>query len=99
MEQRRPIPPRGPHRSTKLQRWLDDNGVPSAHVEAKLAERLHGRAPSRRQFLRWRLGRVEPKRDDMVRILWAAREVAHNPHLEIHALFDFDPDAEEIWLL
>jgi hypothetical protein len=66
IEQRRAAPPRGPHRRTKLQQWLDDNGIPSARVEAKLAERLHGLAPSRRQFIRWRLGRVEPKRDDMV---------------------------------
>lgn len=88
---------RGPHRETKLQKFLVRRGIASARVEAKLRERLGGRAPSSRQFGRWRLGRSEIRRKDMARILWAVREVANDPAVLIDDLFDLNPDSEEIW--
>lgn len=88
---------RGPHRVTPLQQYLDDHDIPAAQVEAVLRARLEGRAPSRRQLLRWRLGRVEPQRKQMVRILWAIRELSRNPSLTIEAIFDFEPGNEENW--
>ena len=84
-------PPRGPHAETLLQQYLDANGIASARVEAKLRERLHDRTPSRHQFSRWRLGRVDIRRKDMVRILWAVREVSANVGVRIEELFDVDP--------
>lgn len=88
---------RGPHRETLLQQYLDSNGIPSARVEAKLRERLHGRSPSRQQFVRWRLGRAEIRRKDMVRILWAVREASDNPNIGIEELFNLDPENQENW--
>lgn len=90
-------PPRGPHAETLLQRYLDANGIASARVEAKLRERLRGRTPSRQQFGRWRLGRVDIRRKEMVRILWAVREASDNPGVRIEELFNLDPANEEIW--
>jgi hypothetical protein len=81
---------------TPLQQFLVTRGIPSARLEALLEERLKGRAPSRRQFLRWRrTGNI--RRKDMVRILWAAREAAHDPAVRIDDLFDVDPDNEANW--
>jgi hypothetical protein len=80
-----------------LQRYLDRNGIPSARIEAKLQERLRGRAPSRKQMARWRLGRVDIRREDMVRILWAVRAASDNPRVRIEEIFDLDPDNEENW--
>lgn len=91
------VPPRGPHTETLLQRYLDANGIASARVEAKLRERLRGRTPSRQQFGRWRLGRVDIRRKEMVRILWAVREVTYDPGIRIEELFCLDPADAEIW--
>lgn len=91
------VPPRGPHAETLLQRYLDLNGIASARVEAKLREKLHGRAPSRQQFSRWRLGRVDIRRKDMVRILWAVRAASENDRVEINELFDLDPANDANW--
>ena len=88
---------RGPHVVTPLQQYLERHGIPAARIETKLRARLHGRAPSRQQFGRWRLGRVEPQRKDMVRILWAVREVSANPNIEIEELFDLNPENDENW--
>jgi hypothetical protein len=88
---------RGPHRVTPLQQYLDQRGIPAARVEAKLRERLLGRAPSRQQLLRWRLGRVEPQRTDMVRILWAVREASLDGSVRMDELFDLDPRNEGNW--
>jgi hypothetical protein len=88
---------RGPHSETLLQRYLDRNGIASARVEAKLRERLHGRTPSRQQFGRWRLGRADIRRKDMVRILWAIREASQNQSVRIEELFDLDPENEANW--
>lgn len=93
-----PLQRRGPHVETLLQQYLDRSGIPAARVEAKLRERLHGRAPSRQQFARWRLGRVDVRRKDMVRILWAVRATSGDPNVRIEEIFDLDPDTEMIWL-
>lgn len=81
---------------TPLQRFLVERGIPSARLEALLEERLKGRAPSRRQFLRWRRT-ANIRRKDMVRILWAAREAAHDSTVRMDEIFDLDPDNEANW--
>lgn len=81
---------------TPLERFLNERGIPSARLEALLYARMEGRAPSRRQFLRWR-STANIRRKDMVRILWAAREAAHDPTVRIDELFDLDPDNDENW--
>jgi hypothetical protein len=91
------VPPRGAHAETLLQRYLDTNGIASARIEAKLREKLHGRAPSRQQFSRWRLGRVDIRRKEMIRILWAVRVVSENDNVRIEELFDLDPVNTENW--
>ena len=83
--------------TTPLNRWLKRKGIPSARVESKLRERLLGRAPSRQQFFRWRTGRVDPQRKDMVRIHWAVREVSNDPTVKLEELFDLDPANDDIW--
>lgn len=88
---------RGPHRETLLQKFLDERGITSARVERKLRERLGEASPDRRQMSRWRLGRNEPRRKEMARILWAVREVSNDPEIQIHHLFDFDPDNPDNW--
>ena len=89
---------RGPHRETRLQQFLDRRQIPSARVEAKLVERMtEGRAPSRRQMGRWRLGRTDVRRKDMVRILWAVREAADDAAVQIDELFDLDPENPDNW--
>lgn len=96
--QRRRPPQRGPHLVTPLQQFLDRNRLPVARVEAILRERLDGRAPSRIQFMRWRLGRVDPQRTDMVRILWAVRHAVGNPSIRMDELFDLDPAHSANWM-
>lgn len=93
----KPAARRGPHVETLLQQYLDRCAIPAARVEAKLRERLQGRAPSRQQFGRWRLGRVDVRRKDMVRILWAVRATSGNPNVRIEEIFDLDTDAEVNW--
>jgi hypothetical protein len=88
---------RGPHRETLLQRYLDDRGIPAARLEAKLRERLRERSPSRQQLLRWRLGRVDIRRQEMVRILWAVRELSLDWTIRADEVFDLDPENEENW--
>lgn len=82
---------------TPLSALLKRRGIPAARIEAKLRERLAGRAPSRQQFMRWRRGRPDLQRKNMVRILWAVREVASDPDIRLEDLFDLDPASEEIW--
>lgn len=88
---------RGPHIETPLQRLLEARGVPSSRVEDKLRTRMRGRAPSRQQFIRWRLGRGDIRRKDMVRVLWAVREAANDPSIRMEDCFDLSPDNEENW--
>jgi len=82
---------------TRLQQTLKRLGIPSARVEAKLRERMGGNAPSRRQMERWRLDKVDIRRKDMVRILWALRVVANDPNIHIEDLFDLDPSNPDNW--
>lgn len=83
--------------ATPLASWLRRNGIASARVEAKLRERMQGRAPSRQQFYRWRSGRVDLQRKDMVRILWAVREASNRPGVRLEELFELDPANDAIW--
>jgi hypothetical protein len=83
-------------RRTLLQRFLGQKGIPSARLEAKLRERLHGRTPSRQQLYRWR-STENIRRKDMVRILWAARELANDPDVQMAEIFDLDPENESNW--
>ena len=83
--------------ATRLQQFLDRNGVPSARVEAFLRNRLGGRAPVRKTVARWRQQRGDIRRKDMVRVLWAVRMASDNPDVRIDELFDLDPDSEENW--
>jgi len=87
-----------PRKESRLQNWLTARGIPSARIESKLRERLKDRAPSRQQFLRWRRRGAGPRRRDMLRILWAAREVSRDESVNLENLFDLDPDSEEVWL-
>lgn len=95
MTKHRPLP--RSNRFTLLQRLLDERGVTSASVEAKLKERLGDRAPGRRQIVRWRLGQNEPRRKEMVRLLWAIREIARDAEIRIDQIFNFDPNDPGNW--
>jgi hypothetical protein len=88
---------RGPHVVTLLQQWIDRMGIPSARLEATLKMKLKRKAPSRTQFGRWRLGRAEPRRKDIVRIVWAAQQVSGDPTIQAQDLFDFNTTHEDIW--
>ncbi|HJQ36233.1 MAG TPA: hypothetical protein VKB93_03750 [Thermoanaerobaculia bacterium] len=83
---------------TRLQQFLRQRGIPSARVEAKLRERMGAAAPSRRQVERWRLAKVDIRRKDMVRILWGVREAASDPDIQVHDLFDLDPNNPDNWM-
>ena len=82
---------------TRLQRFLKQRGIPSARVEKALRQRLGSKTPSRRQVERWRLGKVDIRRKDMVRILWGVQEAANDRTIQIGDLFDLDPDNPENW--
>lgn len=88
---------RGPYSETPLQRFLDARGIPSARLEAKLQERLEYRAPDQKQVHRWRLGRAEPRRKHMVRLLWAMREVANDASIRMEDIIDLDPENPANW--
>ena len=88
---------RGPHRETLLQRKLEALGIPSARLEERIRGKLKRRNPDRYQFSRWRLGRSEPNRKDMVRILWGKREVSGDPQMRVEEIFDLDTDNPENW--
>jgi hypothetical protein len=85
-------------RGTRLQQYLDRNGLPSAVIEAALRERLGGRAPDRKTVARWRHDRADIRRVDMVRVLWAVREASGNDRVRMDELFDLDPDNEANWM-
>lgn len=91
-----PAQRRGPHVVTPLQMWIDRTGIPSARLEELLRDRLPN-APSRTQFGRWRLGRAEPRRLDIVHILWAAQEASGDPNIRADELFDFNPANRDNW--
>lgn len=80
-----------------LQQYLDRNRIPAALVEATLRGRLGGRAPDRKTLARWRHERVDIRRKDMVRVLWAVRAACGNPNVRIDELFDLNPDNDCNW--
>jgi hypothetical protein len=88
---------RGPHVETPLQRFLDQREIPSARVEAKLRERLEGKSPGIRKMARIRLGRTDPRRKDMVQILWAVRQITEDVHVRLEDLFNLDPEDQGNW--
>ena len=47
---------------------------------------------------RWRKDQVDIRRKQMVRILWAVRELANDENIKIEDLFDLDPANAENWL-
>ena len=81
----------------RMRPYLNSHRIPSAVVEAKLRERLGGRAPDRKMVARWRLDRGDIRRKDMVRILWAVRMASANPNVQMEEFFDLDPDNEDNW--
>lgn len=87
-------------RTTPLQQLLKERHIPSVRVEEKLEEKLKGfkyPPPDRRQWSRWRRGWNTPRREQMVWILWAVREVSRDPSIRIDQLFDFNPENPENW--
>jgi hypothetical protein len=88
---------RGSHVITRFQQFLDKRNIPSARIETKLQERLEGIAPGRRKMARIRLDRTDPTRKDMVYILWAVREVAADPGLQMEDLFNLDANDPANW--
>ena len=89
----KPTPPR-----TLLQRFLRERRIPSARFEAELRDRMGAAARSRRQVERWRLAKVDIRRKDMVRILWAVRRAANDPDIQLGDLFDLDPNNPDNWI-
>jgi len=84
-------------RETLLEHVLKTRGISPAGLLDKLRERMGDRAPDERQLRRWRFGRAEPVRKNMVRTLWAVREAAKDASIRIEDLFDFDPTNPANW--
>jgi len=55
------------------------------------------KAPDPKQVARWRLGRTEPGRKWMVRLLWVVREAAGDSTIHIEDIIDLDPDNVANW--
>ena len=90
---------RATHRpQTRLERLLVVRGIPPARINAKLRERMGDRAPDPKLVARWRYGDAEPRRKNMVRLLWAVREAAGDPAIRIEDIIDLDPDNPENWI-
>lgn len=84
-------------RETQLQRLLDARGIPPSLLQAKLRTRMGDYAPDEQLVRRWRFGRAEPRRKNMVRLLWAVRQAANDASIRIEDIFDFDPDNSANW--
>jgi hypothetical protein len=82
---------------TPLERLLVARNISPARLEEKLRERMNERAPDERQIRRWRLGRSEPRRKSIVRLLWAVREVANDTTIGVEDIIDFHPDNPANW--
>lgn len=82
---------------TLFESLLRRRGIRPARLEAKLREKLRHRSPDRKQLARWRLGKNEPRRKEMVRLLWAVREVTGDHNIQIYDLFDFDVHNPDNW--
>lgn len=88
---------RGESVETPLQQFLAARGIPGARLEAKLRERMGDKAPDPKQVHRWRLGRSEPRRRNMVRLLWAVREAANDPSIRMEDIVDLNPENPANW--
>ena len=88
---------RAEHTDTPLERILNERNIPPARVIAKLRERLGDRTPNEFMIRRWRFGRAEPKRKNWVRLLWAIRELANDPSIQVADIVDLDPTNPENW--
>ena len=75
---------------TKLQAYLDRERIPAAWVEKE------GRF-ARETFRRWRLGEVEMRRKQMVRVLGALQRITKKP-IRMEEIFDLDPLNPENWV-
>lgn len=74
---------------TLLQAYLNRNGIPAAWVEKE--------GPFARETLRrWRLGEVEMRRKQMVRVLGTLRRITRRP-VRMEEIFDLDPDNPDNW--
>jgi hypothetical protein len=97
-EEARPAAPAGggdqaPAESTAktlLQAYLERNGIPAARLERE--------GPFARETLRrWRLGEVEMRRKQMVRVLGALQRITNKP-VRIEEIFDLDPSNPDNWI-
>lgn len=80
-----------------LQRLLKEREIPFARLDEKLQERMGDEAPNPNMVRRWRLGRAEPRRKNLVRLLWATREITNDPTIRIEDIADFDPENPANW--
>jgi len=78
-------------------RFLDARGIAYARIDAELQKRMGDRAPDTKLTMRWRLGNAEPRRKNMVRLLWAVREAANDPTIRIEDIIDLDPNNPANW--
>lgn len=76
----------GRRKRTRLQRWLDTNGFTSAQLE-------EASGIGRQSMTKHRAGGDARKRT-MLRILSGARKLK-GPQVQLHELFDLDPDSPE----
>lgn len=83
---------------TPLERLLNERNISPARLAAKLRERLgEDRTPKDQVIRRWRFGRMEPRRKAWVRLLWAIRELAGDPTIQIADIVDLDPNNPDNW--
>ena len=82
--------PRNVSAKTKLQAYLDREGIPAAWVEKKGGF-------ARETFRRWRSGGVEMKRKQMVRVLGALQRITQKP-IRMEEIFDLDPSNPDNWI-
>lgn len=79
-----------PPARTKLQSYLDREGIPAAWVEKEGGF-------ARETFRRWRSGEVEMRRKQMVRVLGALQRLTEKP-VRMEEIFDLDPSNPDNWI-
>ncbi len=85
------------HIDTPLEGLLNERNISPARLAAKLRERLGDATPKDQVIRRWRFGRMEPRRKTWVRLLWAIRELADDPGIQIADIVDLDPNNPDNW--
>jgi hypothetical protein len=75
------------HSRTRLQSFLDARQLAAVRVQ-------EASGFSRTQFLRWRLGRCDIRREHMVRVLCAMRRVT-GEEIRMDELFVLEPNAAD----